>query len=59
MGLSEFKVSNAKYNPYGSITELEIEIYEGPARNSTISVTKQGISIGRDPGNTFCIREDS
>jgi len=59
MGLSEFKVNNVRYNPYGKVTALELAIYEGPARQNTINVNSEGLTIGRDTANTYCIREDS
>lgn len=59
MGLSEFKVNNVKYNPYGKVISLELVIYEGPARQNTINVNSEGLTIGRDVANTYCIREDS
>mmetsp|Transcript_30205 Transcript_30205/g.29884 ORF Transcript_30205/g.29884 Transcript_30205/m.29884 type:complete len:277 (+) Transcript_30205:337-1167(+) len=59
MGLSEFKVTNVRYNPYGKITSLELAIYEGPARQNAINVSAEGLTIGRDIANAYCIREDS
>lgn len=59
MGLSEFKVTNIKYNPYGKMIEVELQIYEGPSRQNNITVRSEGITIGRDPGNSYSIREDS
>jgi len=59
LGLSEFKVTNVKYNPHGRAVTLELEIYEGPARQNQLSVGPQGLTIGRDPENSYSIREDS
>lgn len=59
MGLSEFKVTNIRYNPYGKMVKAELTIYEGPARQSTIEVTGAGLTIGRDSSNNYCVREDS
>ena len=59
MGLSEFKVVNVKYDPYGKAKSIELLAYEGPARQSTIKVGRDGLTIGRDRNNSYSIREDS
>ena len=59
MGLTEFKVCNIKYNPFGKATELEILFFEGPSRQQTALIKPEGATIGRDSSNTICIREDS
>lgn len=52
MGLSEFKVSML-------CKDMELHVFEGPSRNQTILVTPSGLKIGRDPGNSFCVAEDT
>jgi predicted component of type VI protein secretion system len=59
MGLSEFKITNIKYNPMGNAVWMELDIFEGPARQNTVQVTGEGLSIGRDAENGYSIREDS
>ncbi|MEE4248088.1 MAG: hypothetical protein V2I33_22065 [Kangiellaceae bacterium] len=59
MGLSEFKVTNVKYSPMGHAVLMELEVFEGPARTGTVTVTEEGLSIGRDSENGYAIREDS
>ena len=59
MGLSEFKVTNLKFNPMGQAIEMELLIFEGPARQQNIRVTADGLTIGRDTENSCSIREDS
>jgi hypothetical protein len=59
MGLSELKVTNIRYNPYGKMVKAELSVYEGPARQSTIEVTGEGLTIGRDASNGYSVREDS
>lgn len=58
MGFSEFKVMNLKFKPNGSVFSCEMLIYEGPARELVVSVDSKGVTIGRDPANKVCIRED-
>ena len=59
MGLSEFRVTSVKYTPFGSALNVELSIYEGPAKGKEIKIVHSGATIGRDPSNTICIREDS
>jgi hypothetical protein len=59
MGLSEFRVTNIKYSPMGNAVWMELDIFEGPARQSTVTVTEEGLTIGRDSENGYAIREDS
>lgn len=60
MGLSEFRVKNLRYNPYGKITSAELEVFEGPAKSTALSVTAEGLQIGRDQNvNAFSVRDDS
>jgi hypothetical protein len=54
MGLSEFKVITTS-----KCTMLELNVFEGPARNRIIPVDDLGLTVGRDPNNTFCVQEDS
>jgi pSer/pThr/pTyr-binding forkhead associated (FHA) protein len=56
MGLSEFKVNSTKENGPDS---MELHVFEGPARNKAIVVNENGLGIGRDPANSFCVSEDS
>lgn len=37
----------------------ELHVFEGPSRNRIITVDELGLTIGRDPNNTFCVQEDS
>ena len=59
MGLSEFEVKNVKFSPYGKAMELELQLFEGPARGQTVAVTDAGLTAGRDPANTLSIPDDS
>lgn len=52
MGLSEFKVVMLK-------DKIELSVFEGPSRNQTVLVDHNGLGIGRDPSNTFCVTEDT
>ena len=54
MGLSEFKVVTTS-----KPSMCELHVFEGPARNRMVTVDSQGLTIGRDPNNTFCVQEDS
>ena len=54
MGLSEFKVVTTSKNQM-----IELHVFEGPSRNRIITVDELGLTIGRDPNNTFCVQEDS
>ena len=54
MGLSEFKVVTTS-----KPTMIELHVFEGPSRNRIITVDELGLTIGRDPNNTFCVQEDS
>ena len=54
MGLSEFKVISTS-----KPTMCELHVFEGPARNRMVPVDDSGLTIGRDPNNTFCVQEDS
>lgn len=54
MGLSEFKVITTS-----KPTMCELHVFEGPARNRMVPVDDNGLTIGRDPNNTFCVQEDS
>jgi pSer/pThr/pTyr-binding forkhead associated (FHA) protein len=54
MGLSEFKVITTS-----KATMCELHVFEGPSRNRIITVDELGLTIGRDPNNTFCVQEDS
>lgn len=54
MGLSEFKiVLTSKKNM------IELNVFEGPARNRIITIDEMGLGIGRDQNNTFCVQDDS
>ena len=59
MGLSEFKVENIKYSPNGSMISADLFIFEGPARQSSLKITRDGLTIGREASNSLMIREDS
>eukprot|EP00357_Protocruzia_adherens_P032726 CAMPEP_0114998274 /NCGR_PEP_ID=MMETSP0216-20121206/15401_1 /TAXON_ID=223996 /ORGANISM="Protocruzia adherens, Strain Boccale" /LENGTH=609 /DNA_ID=CAMNT_0002362823 /DNA_START=61 /DNA_END=1890 /DNA_ORIENTATION=- len=59
MGLSEFKVNKITKDSTGQDQELELYVFEGPSRGSTIKVEHDGIYIGRDPSNSLCVKEDS
>lgn len=37
----------------------ELNVFEGPSRNRIIPVDDLGLTIGRDPNNSFCVQEDS
>ena len=54
MGLSEFKVITTS-----KPSMCELHVFEGPSRNRIITVDDLGLTIGRDPNNTFCVQEDS
>ena len=59
MGLSEFKVSNIRFTPYGVPVALTLLGYEGPARGREVFVDKHGAVIGRDSEHLVSISEDS
>ena len=50
MGLSEFKVITTS-----KPTMCELHVFEGPARNRMVPVDDTGLTIGRDPNNSFCV----
>jgi hypothetical protein len=50
MGLSEFKVIFTSKK-----SMIELNVFEGPARNRIITVDELGLGIGRDQNNTFCV----
>jgi hypothetical protein len=50
MGLSEFKITTTSKS-----SMIELNVFEGPARNRVIAVDDLGLTIGRDPNNTFCV----
>ena len=54
MGLSEFKVTTTS-----KASMCELNVFEGPSRNRIIPVDDLGLTIGRDPNNSFCVQEDS
>jgi len=54
MGLSEFKVVTTS-----KPSMCELHVFEGPSRNRMVPVDDSGLTIGRDPNNTFCVQEDS
>lgn len=54
MGLSEFKVIMTS-----KPTMCELHVFEGPSRNRMVPVDDSGLTIGRDPNNSFCVQEDS
>jgi len=56
MGLSEFKAKSVRA---GANPILELEVFEGPAKHTTVKVDPEGVTIGRDPENQFNVREDS
>ena len=59
MGLSEFKVSNIRFTPYGIPVALTLMGYEGPARGREVFVDKHGVVIGRDSEHQVSIVDDS
>jgi pSer/pThr/pTyr-binding forkhead associated (FHA) protein len=59
MGLSEFKVTSIRFNPYGRALNLDLSVYEGPAKGKELKISQLGATIGRDPENTISVREDS
>lgn len=54
MGLSEFKVIMTS-----KPSMCELHVFEGPSRNRMVPVDDTGLTIGRDPNNSFCVQEDS
>lgn len=50
MGLSEFKIVTTSKR-----SMIELQVFEGPARNRIIPVDDYGLEIGRDPNNSFCV----
>jgi pSer/pThr/pTyr-binding forkhead associated (FHA) protein len=50
MGLSEFKVITTSKPAMN-----ELHVFEGPARNRMVPVDELGLTIGRDPNNSFCV----
>jgi hypothetical protein len=50
MGLSEFKIVTTSKKGM-----IELHVFEGPARNRIITVDDQGLNIGRDQNNSFCV----
>jgi len=48
MGLSEFKVITTSKPSMD-----ELHVFEGPARNRMVPVDELGLTIGRDPSNTW------
>jgi len=54
MGLSEFKVITTS-----KASMCELHVFGGPSRNRIITVDELGLTIGREPNNTFCVQEDS
>ena len=50
MGLSEFKVIMTS-----KPTMCELHVFEGPSRNRMVPVDDTGLTIGRDPNNSFCV----
>lgn len=59
MGLSEFRVDNIKYSPAGTMISADLCVFEGPARQSLLKVTREGVTIGREASNSLMVREDS
>ena len=59
MGLSEFRISNIRYTPFGVPIQVTLYGYEGPARSREIFVDKTGTVIGRDPEFQVSVTEDS
>lgn len=59
MGLSEFRVDNIKYSPSGSMVSADLCVFEGPARQSLLKVTREGVTIGREASNSLMVGEDS
>lgn len=59
MGLSEFKVLNIRFTPFGAPITISLIGYEGPARDLEFLLDRQGGNIGRDPENEISIPEDS
>ena len=59
MGLSEFKISNIRYTPYGIPVSVTLIGYEGPARNREIIIDRGGAFIGRDSEHQISVPEDS
>lgn len=59
MGLSEFRVTNIKYTPFGVPFEITITGYEGPARDTEYILDKNGGTFGRDAENPITIADDS
>ena len=59
MGLSEFRVVNLRYNPYGVPLVITIVGYEGPARELEFFIDRRGGKIGRDPENEVSVPDDS
>jgi pSer/pThr/pTyr-binding forkhead associated (FHA) protein len=59
MGLSEFKVLNIRFNPYGAPVVLALLGYEGPARDLEFLIDRRGGRVGRDCENEISVPEDS
>ena len=59
MGLSEFRVSNIRYTPYGLPIAITLLGYEGPAKGKEALLDKAGGVIGRDSEYQISIIEDS
>ena len=59
MGLSEFRVMNIRYNPYGVPLLLTIVGCEGPARDLEFVIDRLGGKIGRDSENEVAVPDDS
>jgi pSer/pThr/pTyr-binding forkhead associated (FHA) protein len=59
MGLSEFRVLNIRYTPYGTPCSISLIGYEGPARDLEFVIERSGCSIGRDVENSIAVSEDS
>ena len=57
-GSSEFLVYNVLYSPWGAVLALELLLYEGPSHQLVVSVPSQGLTIGRDQSNGFCVEDD-
>lgn len=57
-GSSEFLVHNILYSPCGAMLTLELLLYEGPSNQLVVPVSSQGLTIGRDPNNGFCVEDD-
>jgi pSer/pThr/pTyr-binding forkhead associated (FHA) protein len=60
MGLSEFRVKCLRYDPYGKVVSADLEVFEGPAKSTSLTVNSEGLQIGRDQSvNSFSVRDDS